>query len=268
MRISTQNLNDNGLKWLSGRAWFRGKDCHEKACLHWCFGKTATNFSVGIHFHNGECDDGIMLHASIPWIFSFYLSIPGVMKRGKESELGVTIHNGGIWFHPCSYVMEHNSKDPWWRKTHSCYFPWTLDHHKTEILDGHSRECVNQHWLPKVVFIEISGRGKRRLRDSFKERQEAEKSVSKSFDYTYRLKNGTIQNRIATVYVDRMTWRARWWPIIPRQKVRTSIDVNFNEEVGEKTGSWKGGCIGCGYEMLPFETPEQTLRRMESERKF
>ncbi len=33
-------------------------------------------------------------------------------------------------------------------------------------------------------------------------------------------------------------------------------------------GSWKGGVLGCGYEMKPGETPKQTLRRMERERVF
>jgi hypothetical protein len=95
-----------------------------------------------------------------------------------------------------------------------------------------------------------------------------EKAHSRDYPYRYVLKDGTVQERIATVHVHRMEWRARWWPIIWKRKVSTSIGVNFNEEVGEGSGSWKGGCTGCGYEMLPGETPEQTLRRMEIERKF
>ena len=47
-----------------------------------------------------------------------------------------------------------------------------------------------------------------------------------------------------------------------------SIGVSFDGEVGEETGSWKGGCVGCGYEMLPGEVPLDTLRRMERDRKF
>jgi hypothetical protein len=58
----------------------------------------------------------------------------------------------------------------------------------------------------------------------------------------------------------------RWCPW--KKMVHTSIDVKFDGEVGERTGSWKGGTIGCSYEMLPHETPENTLRRMESEREF
>jgi hypothetical protein len=50
--------------------------------------------------------------------------------------------------------------------------------------------------------------------------------------------------------------------------VSTTLDVKFDDEVGERSGSWKGGTIGCSYEMLPNETPEQTLRRMEKEREF
>lgn len=89
------------------------------------------------------------------------------------------------------------------------------------------------------------------------------------FPYVYQLKDGTIQERNATVFVERRAWRPRWftWTAL-FEKERQNIDVNFSDEVGERTGSWKGGCVGCGYEMLPGETPEQTLRRMEKERVF
>jgi hypothetical protein len=91
-----------------------------------------------------------------------------------------------------------------------------------------------------------------------------------TYSYVYRLNSGEVQERWADVTVDRMEWRWKWfgrflpWPRLRRQ----SINVNFNDEVGERTGSWKGGCIGCGYTMLRGETPEVTLRRMEFERKF
>ena len=37
---------------------------------------------------------------------------------------------------------------------------------------------------------------------------------------------------------------------------------------GERNGSWKGGVLGCGWDMLKGETPLDTLRRMERERRF
>jgi len=50
--------------------------------------------------------------------------------------------------------------------------------------------------------------------------------------------------------------------------VKTYIDVEFDNEIGDRVGTYKGGTIGCGYELKKDETPLQCLRRMESEREF
>lgn len=91
-----------------------------------------------------------------------------------------------------------------------------------------------------------------------------------TYAYTYVLKSGEIQNRLATVTVDEMEWR---WRIFSKlrigpKKVRRSIWVKFDKEVGERTGSWKGGTTGCGWDIKPGESPRMALRRMELERKF
>lgn len=83
--------------------------------------------------------------------------------------------------------------------------------------------------------------------------------------YRYKLRSGKVQRRTATFRVIEQEWR-RWW--LPYKMVWRGIDVQFDEEVGERSGSWKGGTVGCGYELLPGETPVQCLRRMERERKF
>jgi hypothetical protein len=74
---------------------------------------------------------------------------------------------------------------------------------------------------------------------------------------------------MAWYYVEEMEWRWKWftglrWP----RKVRKYISVEFDHEVGEGTGSWKGGTLGCSYVMKPEETPLECLRRMERERVF
>lgn len=87
--------------------------------------------------------------------------------------------------------------------------------------------------------------------------------------YVYVLRSGSVQQRQATIFRERWT-RSRHilhrlgWP----KEVSYSIDVKFDGEVGERTGSWKGGTIGCGYDMAPGEAPIDTLRRMERERRF
>ncbi len=90
-----------------------------------------------------------------------------------------------------------------------------------------------------------------------------------NYPYRYDLLSGETQTRTATVYVERREWRWRWMPWSPWPSVkRQSIDVRFDAEVGERTGSWKGGTLGCGYDMKPSETALQSLRRMEREREF
>jgi len=87
--------------------------------------------------------------------------------------------------------------------------------------------------------------------------------------YRYVLKSGEVQERIATVFVSQMEWRPRclkWTRLFA--KIRTTIDITFNDEVGERTGSWKGGTTGCSWELRPNESPKEALRRMERERVF
>ena len=88
----------------------------------------------------------------------------------------------------------------------------------------------------------------------------------KEFSYQYQLSSGEIQNRTAKCFIEKRRWHRKWLPFL-KMEVK-QISVEFNDEVGEETGSWKGGCIGCSYEMKKGETMEQCLRRMEAERKF
>ena len=89
------------------------------------------------------------------------------------------------------------------------------------------------------------------------------------YAYTYTLRSGEVQHRYADVSKRRhiITWQAFKWFGWPRW-IKESIDIEFSGEVGERSGSWKGGCIGCSYDLRPGETMEQALRRMEAERKF
>jgi hypothetical protein len=100
-------------------------------------------------------------------------------------------------------------------------------------------------------------------------RDETYEAHKETYGYTYALRNGTVQERTATVSKRRhvLTYRAFkavGWPCW----IKESIDVQFSDEVGERSGSWKGGCIGCAYDLLPGETMEAALRRMERDRKF
>lgn len=83
--------------------------------------------------------------------------------------------------------------------------------------------------------------------------------------YRYRLRNGEVQERVASIHPEEREW---WRPWSPSRQVIKYIDISFDEEVGERTGSYKGGVLGCGYNMLSGERPVDTLRRMERDRRF
>lgn len=95
------------------------------------------------------------------------------------------------------------------------------------------------------------------------------------YPYTYKLKSGEEQHRVAAFHVEEREWRWRifhkpykWGIKLGPARIIRSISIEFDGEVGERTGSWKGGCIGCGYEMKSEESPMDTIKRMEKERKF
>ena len=147
------------------------------------------------------------------------------------------------------YVMERSIWFWWKDKKAVFYFPWDLEHLKCEVM------------RPDGTWVKESNKwDKDHVPDG---RWEA------TYPYTYTLKNGEVQHRQATIHVERREWRWRWFMWCPLTAlVRKSIDIRFDDEVGERTGSWKGGCIGTGYTMKKGETPEQCLRRMERERVF
>ncbi len=159
----------------------------------------------------------------------------------------------GICFYDtCSLNLYFGS----WDKT--IYLPWMWTWKSTEYLTQDMKVVVYKETIKNRLGFFTGG--------SFEIEEGIKKLLSKSEPYVYHLKNGAIQHRTATYNVERRTWTWRWIPFI--KKVNTSIDVSFNDEVGEKSGSWKGGTIGCSYHLLKNETPLEALKRMEKERKF
>lgn len=142
-----------------------------------------------------------------------------------------------------------SSKD---RSSTTIYMPW------------HWRRCVHEvrnadgEWEPFVGSWE-------RENGPWGEKKEPDGRVEETHDYTYELKSGEVQHCTATIFVERRTWTRFWYPW---RMTRQCIDVDFSDEVGERSGSWKGGTVGCSYDMEPGETPLDTLRRMEREREF
>lgn len=149
----------------------------------------------------------------------------------------------------------------WGRHCRIVHLPWAYDWHRTSYL------LANGSWLHD------RGRGSQALSgfdhwQAIREQREA-RAWRETHPYRYERRSGEVQERTATIEVHEMEhrWRClRWLPLFA--KISRYIDVEFSGEIGERTGSWKGGTVGCSYALLPKETPLQCLRRMERERDF
>lgn len=261
MRYSSQNLTDGRLpKFWSGRAWWRTDDYKRTIHWEWAFGKLASGLALKVQFGGGDGDDGILFHAAIPFLFSVFFGWDGFL-RCRECQTGFAIHSNALWIYPLTFTWDSSKDHGWWRRNFHWEFPWSLTWVSTEILT-HDRPS-----MAKPVWKET--KENRNFMERWSEREAIARDVSKDYPYSYILKNRNIQHTTATVYVERRTWRARWWWLFFWvRKVQTCIDVKFKQEVGEGAGSYKGGTVGCGYEMKWNETPERCLSRMEHEREF
>lgn len=237
----------------------------ERILVEWAVG-LSQNFSIKFEVGDGDGNRDISVHFGLPFIATLYVNFKNVHPYGwPNRQFKVAYHDSAFRIDLWSTVDEWNSKDPWWTRGVSFYMPWMWSHLRHEILDD-SRNVVFSK--KDINFWErlILRRKNPDFFETHAKMEEASKTVSKEFDFTYTLKSGEVQKRRATCHLERRTWCWRWIPCIKMNK--TSMDVAFDGEVGERSGSWKGGTVGCGYDILPGETMEQCLRRMEKERKF
>jgi len=206
------------------------------------------------------------------------------IKRSLEDcrlrfSFGLSLFNDGYCLDLLGFLIALPFLDRWHREPYEIMESWGFyydSHHALVLCWGDKCKFIHMPWCMDFVKWEVmQPDGKFVLKDRSYDGDPKDGRWVADYVYRYTLRSGEVQVRIATVYVERGYWHwllAKWlrlplWlPVVNMMK--QSIDVRFDDEVGERTGSWKGGCIGTGYSMLPGETPEQTLRRMERERKF
>ena len=146
------------------------------------------------------------------------------------------------------YHVDSGFPNEFWIRGGGIYnFPWGYEFLKREVLmvDGWRKEEKGDDLWDKEKW--------------------AGKIKTESYPYTYTLKSGEKQDVTAEIYQEKRYWK-RWFGL--HIKCSHYIEIEFSGEVGERAGSWKGGCRGCSYEIKNGETPLQCLQRMSRERKF
>ena len=147
----------------------------------------------------------------------------------------------------------------WRTRCKIIHLPWDWRHVRHDVFDKNGKRRT---WKPDYPTILKRGESERAP-------PQDDGRYKETHDYTYVLRSGEVQKRTATIYGEEMEWRWRWFTWLPwPRKISRSISVDFSDEVGERTGSWKGGTVGCSWEWREGETMLDALRQMERERKF
>ncbi|MED5545656.1 MAG: hypothetical protein VYD90_10420 [Pseudomonadota bacterium] len=159
----------------------------------------------------------------------------------------------------------------WGRRSTLMWWPWTREHIRTEYL-GTDFEWHDDRAHPEKVWARSHPNPAHRYTGSV-----GPAPWSETHPYRYLLRNGQVQIVDATITRRRAFYGKRWiGPLRMQIAIRNAlpkemfdnIDIQFSDEVGERAGSWKGGCVGCSFDIRPDESPKAALKRMEAERVF
>lgn len=184
-------------------------------------------------------------------LFGFLIAIPFLDRWHREPH--DCMESWGVYYSDAAVVLCCGNL------TKFIHMPWEYHHIKHEVMrpDG--------SWVPAVASYD---EGKINKKTGLV--MEPDGRLEEKHPYHYLLlPSGDVQHAIATIYVERREWRQKWLRWCPLfAKRRQSIDISFDQEMGSRAGSWKGGVLGTGYEMRPGEQPVETLKRMQREYRF
>ena len=215
------------------------------------WGYFAPRAGLKLQLHRGTYfDQRYAITFALGWgHFMIYLPFKTRLEEGCDMPLyGFAVHNDTFWIYKGGDYKDGQCQNQW--------ISWYLPFFSYEF-DGH---WIKDNDLKWVLMNNRNHKGP----DPYEFRKD--KAYVQAHPYTYTLRNGTVQERIATCTIEKRKWHRKWFPFLTKEN--TIIDIEFNDEVGERSGSWKGGTIGCSYDMLPTDTIESCLRRMEKERKM
>lgn len=175
-------------------------------------------------------------------------------------------HDAGYWdVHAREYGFSLNdgflqvflgaqTHDSTTTKSWSKFLPWTQWRHIRRSLYDARGEHFFTEW----------DRGRRApFRDAWEAKRAAEKACP---TVTFEFDDHDGQRITATTRIEEREWHFgegwfKWLSLFRKPKVRRSLDLEFSREVGPEKGSWKGGTLGHGIEMLAGEDHEAAFRR-------
>jgi len=138
----------------------------------------------------------------------------------------------------------------------------------------YTRKCYRSSILlkdGKTWEHELTSEGnKLQNKDFWDSEKWKDKRWSNNFSFIYKSKKfGKVASGVAHVTIDEIEFRIRscMWATINR-RIYKKLWVEFDTELGDESGSWKGGVVGSGIEMKKGEKPSEAFQRMMSERRW
>lgn len=167
-------------------------------------------------------------------------------------EFGFSIMDGHLSVHYGRQAMD-SSKDKQW----GWFIPWTQWRFTCYSLFGLDGALV---WRQ---MAHQRGDGFR----TYEAQHAAEKACP---SVLFRFLDFDGEEIIARTFINERRWKFgtgwfKWLSLFRSDRVRRSLDISYSSEVGgsrpHRKGSWKGGTIGTGIDMLPGELHEAAFRR-------
>lgn len=151
---------------------------------------------------------------------------------------------GSTFLQICFGAQTHDSRtDMDW----GCFLPWTQWRHVR-----HSLYDLNGNF---VVTIPEKG--------NWSDHREL---VAGCPTRTFEFRDFDGEALTAKTRIEEREWRHgegwfKWLSRFRKPMIQRSMDIEFSGETGERKGSWKGGTMGTGIEMLPGELHESAFHR-------
>lgn len=129
----------------------------------------------------------------------------------------------------------------------SCLLPWTQWRHVRHSLYG----LAGEH-----VYTRPEGRDW----ETYQAARDACPTVR------FSIEDFDDEKIVATTMIEEREWHFgtgwfKWLSWFRLPKIRRRLDIRFSNETGPEKGSWKGGTIGTGIDMLAGEDHEAAFRR-------
>lgn len=188
---------------------------------------------------------GAYLIIELPTFLKHFENPKGSWDNGPR-EYGVQLGEEGhlqVFYGP----QTHDSTTT---KSWSKFLPWTqwrFVRHSIYNIDG------SHHWTAAVM----------KGHDRFGECEKARDTVTKR---RFAVVDYDDDPNSATCYIEEREWKFgegwfKWLSLFRKPSVKRTLDIRFEKEVGPEKGSWKGGLIGTGIEMMPGEDAKSAFIR-------